>query len=232
MESISPLFDRTISCPLCKTTYKTKKIRSRFVKIEKHESDFRPIYSDPSINPTYYNVHVCSSCGYSHTDEFSKHMVPVIKSELEQKISAHWQKQYFGEERSTQDAIRAYKLAIINATIKREKKVTLAGLFLRVAWLYRELNQEEEEQRFLKLSASCYEESYLNDDFSGTQMSDVKVLYMIAELSRRCGNETKAVKYLSKVIEKQNTTTDRKIIDMAKEQWYEYRENRKKEQAN
>lgn len=231
MENLSPLFDRTITCPLCQTTYTTKKIRSRFVKIEKHESDFRPIYSDPSTNPTYYNVHVCSSCGYSHTDEFTKHMVPVIKKELEQKISSNWTRQDFGQVRTTQDAIKAYKLAIINATVKREKKVTIAGLFLRVAWLYRELQQDEEEQRFLKLASNYYEESYLNDDFSGTQMSDVKVLYMIAELSRRSGDESRAVKYLSKVIEKQNATSDRKIIDMAKEQWYEYRESRKKEQV-
>ena len=64
---------------------------------------------------------------------------------------------------------------------------------------------------------------------SGTQMSETRVLYLIAELSRRIGDVEYATRYFSKVIEKQSTSLEPKIVEMAKERWQEIRENKEKE---
>ncbi|RDI41469.1 DUF2225 domain-containing protein [Falsibacillus pallidus] len=227
MSEVTPFFERKLECPLCKHSFKTTKIRSRFIKIERHDSDFCPVYNDESVNPLLYNVHVCPSCGYSYTDEFQTFFVPLIREELEEKVAKHWTPQDFGGKRTIAKAVNAYKLAIYCGMIRREKKVTIAGLYLRIAWLYRLASMHAEEARFMKLSALEYSESYSNDDFSGTQMSEVRILYMIAELQRRLGNRDAAVLYFSKIIEKQQSTMDRKVVDMARERWQEMRETMK-----
>ncbi len=41
-------------------------------------------------------------------------------------------------ERDIDEAIETYKLAYLSAMFKKEKSLTLAGLTLRIAWLYRD----------------------------------------------------------------------------------------------
>ncbi|WP_249662544.1 DUF2225 domain-containing protein, partial [Lysinibacillus fusiformis] len=71
-------------------------------------------------------------------------------------------------------AIQAYKLAFLCGTIKKEKNVAIAGLTLRLAWLYRSLNNSGQEERFMKLARDYYMESYSTEDYSSTQMSAVR----------------------------------------------------------
>ncbi len=54
-------------------------------------------------------------------------------------------------------------------------------------------------------------------------MSETKVLYLIAELSWKIGDKDEAIKSFSRVLESQRTSTEPKIIEMAKERWQEIR---------
>ncbi|HAU34172.1 MAG TPA: DUF2225 domain-containing protein, partial [Lysinibacillus sp.] len=71
-----------------------------------------------------------------------------------------------------------------------------------------------------------YMESYSTEDYSSTQMSAVRIMYMIAELSRRIGDIENATRFFSRVIEKQSSGGEAKIVDMAKEQWAVIREGK------
>ncbi|MBS4173939.1 DUF2225 domain-containing protein [Bacillus sp. FJAT-49736] len=223
MDQLSPFYEKSFECYLCKGTFTSLKIRSRFVKVDYYDKDFCPNYKTKELNPVLYNIYVCPHCGFSFSDEFSKHIIPVIKSELIEKVSNHWVHQDFGQNRSIQQAINAYKLASYCAVIKQEKKVTIAGIFLRIAWLYRLLEKEQEQQRFLQIAVQEYKDSYINEDFLGTQMSEMKLLYLIAEILRRTDQYDEAVYYFSKVIEKQSSATERTIVEMARDQWNEMR---------
>jgi len=81
----------------------------------------------------------------------------------------------------------------------------------------------EQENRFLKLAIHEYSESFSTEDYKGSKVSEVRILYLLGELSRRVGNVDQAVKYLSMVIEKQRNTTESKLIEMAKNCWQEIR---------
>jgi uncharacterized protein len=85
MTEVTPYYDKKIQCLACRHSYSTTKIRSRFVKVKGHESDFCPLYSSNEINPLLYNVTVCPRCGFSFTDEFSKYIVPVLKKTSRRK---------------------------------------------------------------------------------------------------------------------------------------------------
>lgn len=224
---ISPYYQKDIECIHCKKKFKTTKVRTKFVKVDSHESDFQPVYQNKEVNPLLYNVFVCEHCGFSFTEEFTKYFATGVKEDIQEKIANKWIPRSYGDERNIQDGLTAYKLGILCGTIKNEKFVNIAGLALRTAWLYRLQNKTEEEQRFLEIARNRYADSYSTDDYNGTQMSEIRMLYLIAELSRRIGDMENATRYFSKVIEKQNTSIEPKIIEMAKDRWHEMRESKK-----
>ncbi|UII55401.1 DUF2225 domain-containing protein [Cytobacillus spongiae] len=232
MTELVPLYDKSCKCMICNKSFTTQKMRTRFVKVLDYDTDFRPIYKDPSLNPTFYHINVCEHCGFSFSDDFTPYFPPGTKEIITDKICTNWVPHSFGLERNGKDAIKTYKLSAYCATLKNEKHITIAGMYMRLAWIYRELENMEQEQRFLKLALYEYLESYTADDFQGTQVSIDRLLYLIGEISRRTSNTEQAVKYFSKVIERQSRSLEPKIIEMARERWYDIREEQKEIKEN
>ncbi|PCD07217.1 hypothetical protein CMV16_13990 [Peribacillus simplex] len=50
-----------------------------------------------------------------------------------------------------------------------------------------------------KFALEEYEASYSTGDFSGTQVSEARILYLAGEISRKIGNEKAAIKYFKKM---------------------------------
>ncbi|MBM7694428.1 uncharacterized protein (DUF2225 family) [Peribacillus deserti] len=223
MEQITPFFEKKSDCMFCGSSFHSMKLRSKFIKILSYDTDFRPIYSDIGINPLLYKILVCPHCGFSFSEEFSTSFPPLTKDVIREKVTSRWVPHQYGGNRTISDAIKTYKLASYCALLKKEKHITSAGLFLRIAWLYRE-TQPEHEPRFLALAQKEYEQSYSSADFRGTQVSEIKLLYIIGEISRRIGDFSNAARHLSMVIEKQKHTTETKIVEMAKDQWQQIRQ--------
>ncbi len=224
MEQLQPLFDRKMECMLCKQSSTTKKIRSRFIKVQEYDTDFCPIYTEGSVNALYYNIFVCPHCGFSYSKDFSKYFAPGTKEMIIEKICSNWVPHSFSEERTIEDAIQTYKLASYSASLKKEKHITIAGIYMRISWLYRFKQDKEQEIRFMKLARHEYEESYSIGDYSGTQVSDIRILYLVGELSRRIGDQQIAIKYFSSVLEKQKSAIETSIIQMARDRWAEIKE--------
>lgn len=224
MEEIPPLFDRSVECLICKQTFTTQSIRSRFIKVKEYDTDFCPIYAEGSVNALLYNIYVCPHCGFAYSKDFSKYFAPGTKELIIEKICNHWVPHSFSEERSIDEAIQTYKLASLCATLKKEKHITLAGIYMRIAWLYRMKQDQNQEIRFMKLASQEYEESYSIGDYSGTQVSEIRILYLVGELARRVGDNQKAMKFFSSVLEKQKSTVETSIIQMARDRWTEIKE--------
>ena len=221
---ISPYYEKKMECINCKEIFLTTKVRSRFVRVSSHESDFKPVYTNPEVKPLLYNVAVCPHCGFSFTDEFAPYFAPGTKEEIFKKVTVQWNGRSYGAERDIDEAIETYKLAYLSAMYKKEKALSIAGLTLRIAWLYRDKGEAEKEQRFIKIARDFYMTSYSEGDYSGTQMSESRVLYLIAELSWKIGDQEEAVRHFSRVIEGQRSSTEPHIIQMAKDRWQEIRD--------
>jgi uncharacterized protein len=227
MAQLEPLYDKKYNCSMCEQPFTTKKVRSRFVKVLRYDTDFAPLYAEEFENPNLYYVNVCPSCGFSFTDEFSSYFTPGSKKAISEKICSQWVPREFSRSRTIQEAMNTYKLGAYCSALKKEKHIVTAGLYIRLAWLYRLQENEEQEIRFLKLALAEYTESYSKGDFRGTQVSELRVMYLIAELSRRTGNSQDSVRFLSRVIEKQRQSVEPQIIQMAKDRWQEMREDQK-----
>lgn len=229
MSQVEAIFDKKYECKICKRAFTTKKLRSRFIKVTGYDTDFCPNYSSVELNPILYNVNVCPHCGYSATDDFMPYFPPGAIEDIHSKVCNQWVPRDYGQKRVISEAIKTYKLAVFCGSLKKEKHITIAGIYVRVAWLYRLLENDDQEQRFLKLATDAYLQSYMADDYRGTQVSEVRLLYLIGELSRRSHQMEQAVRFFSKVIEQQNRTVESGIIDMARERWYDIREAQKTE---
>ncbi|MBS2970393.1 DUF2225 domain-containing protein [Metabacillus sp. KIGAM252] len=223
---IAHLYDKNTTCVLCNTSFKTKKLRSSFIRIEFNDSDFYSKYRLESCNPLLYYVTVCPNCGFSFSEEFSPHLSVPARKHLTEQVWNHWTNNDYCQERSMQGALSAYKLAIYCAELKQEKHSVKAGLHHRLAWLYRSAGNEDQEMRFLELALEEYIRSYMKEDYAGTKMTEMKVLYLIGELSRRIGKETQAVRYFSRIIENQSQTLEKGLVEMAKDRWQEMRDAR------
>ncbi|WP_421662592.1 DUF2225 domain-containing protein [Lysinibacillus telephonicus] len=229
---ISPYYEKKVDCLCCKKTFPTYKVRSKSIKVDHTDTDFCPIYSDSNVNALFYNIFVCEHCGFSFTEDFSKYFAPGTREVIEEQITKKWVPRSFNGERTIDQAIESYKLAFVSGMLKKEKAVSLAGLALRIGWLYRSLKNEEQENRFIKIARDQYIESFSTEDYKGTQMSDTRIMYMIAELSRRIGDLDDATRFFSKVIESQRIDGgEAKLVDLAKEQWQLVREQREKERS-
>jgi uncharacterized protein len=228
MEILEPLFDRNLDCHMCRHKFTSKKLRSKFVKVDSYDTDFCPSYKEEEINGLLYNIYVCPRCGFSFSDDFSKYFPPGTKDEIQTKICDQWSSQDFGGIRTIEDSIKTYKLAAYCAGLKKEKFIVIAGLYLRIAWLYRLIKNKDQEFRFLKIAIANYNESYSRDDFKGTQVSEVRILYLLGELSRRVDDIEKAVKFFSMVIERQNRSVETTLVEMARDRWHDIRESQKK----
>ena len=223
---ISPFYEKKIECLHCKLKFNTLKVRSKSVKVSGSDTDFMPIYGENDINALYYNVFVCEHCGFSFTDDFSSYLAPHTKEAIYNKLSSKWVPHKFDGERDVYSALQTYKLALYCAEIKDEKTIIIAGLLLRITWLYRSLGNTSQEMRFMKLALARYQESYSKEDYVDTQMSDMRVLYMIGELARRLEDYQTATRFFSKIFEYKADQSEAKLLEMAKDQWELVREAR------
>lgn len=221
---IEPIYPKSMKCLYCKHPFKTSRVRSRFVRVASHDTDFKPNYKNVEANPLYYNVAVCPSCGFAFTEDFLPYFAPHAEQKIEKIIRANWNERDLTGERTIEDAIETYKLALLSSKLKEEKALPTAGLALRLAWLYRELGDEENEIRFLTASRDAYKEAFTAGDHAGTTMSETRVVYLIAELSWRIGDKDEAIRNFSYIISNQKNSTDPKAVDLAKERWQDIRE--------
>lgn len=229
-EQLTPLYDKKETCPNCQTSFTTKKIRTRFIKLDHTDTDFCPYYKDEEISPLLYFVKVCPSCGYSYTDQFATYFLEGTKEAILQSVSAKWVPHNFGEERTVPQAIQTYKLAFYCATLKKEKSIVIANILLRLTWLYRKSENVKEEKRFMEMALEHLNSAYLEANYGNTDMTEIRVLYLIGELNKRLGHYDQAISHFAKVVDQQNMTLEKKVVDLAREQWYATRNAMKQEE--
>jgi uncharacterized protein (DUF2225 family) len=216
-----PLYDKKFECLICRHSYKSKKIRSRYVKPERVDSDFGPIFKHgDGNNPLLYYVTVCPQCGFSFTEDFSKNIGQKVRKKIQEEISGKIDKSvdYCGV-RNLEIAVNAYKLAIFFAQLLEERHIVFANLCLRLAWLKRGVANKEEERRFLQLAASEFEQSFIKSDFNPETTPEIQILYLIGELNRKLGKYNESVKFFTTVVEHPDRSRYRKYVNMAREQW-------------
>ncbi|WP_238546029.1 DUF2225 domain-containing protein [Tumebacillus flagellatus] len=213
------LYDRKVRCPLCEATYNTKKVLTRAVKVKETQGDFFARYAGP--NPVHYLVNVCTLCGFSFLEKTQPKITPLRRQTYLDEVASRWNSRDLCGLRDVKQAVTAFKLAIVCAQYVGEPSRTIGGLCLHLAWLYRELQDRENERRFMQNALDFYIDCYEHD----SRLNDEgKMPYLIGELARRLGDDKLAVLYFNQVTS--DRTTAEKYIKLARTQWALLREDR------
>jgi uncharacterized protein (DUF2225 family) len=210
----SLLYDATFTCPVCQSNISARSVKSSAIRRQKSDSDLFTRYS--SANPYFYEVILCNVCGYAAMrQDFEKIREYQIQL-IQQKISQKWQGRRYPEIYDVNIAIERFKLALLNSVVMESKTSRKALICLRLAWMYRLLEDDANEQLFLKQALEGFNEAYSTEDFPISGMDKFTAMYLIGELHRRTGNLDEANLWFSKIITTPNVP--QKIKDMARDQ--------------
>ena len=213
-------------CAVCEEKFPVTCVRSRLSLI-KQDGDFCAYYK--GINPYYYTVWVCPHCGYAARDTDFPTILPAMVAKMKNFLAQRDVRVNLSGDRTREQAIVSYQLAIFYGGMLAVPASKLAGLYLRLGWLYREGEMVEEENKVLIKACELYEEALAKERMPIGNMSELAVMYLVGELLRRAGENEKAMLYLSRVVSSPLAKIEKRIGDLARDAWQEMRAARKQE---
>ncbi|SKC75827.1 DUF2225 domain-containing protein [Maledivibacter halophilus] len=223
------LYEKNIICPICNNKFTTKKVKTSAIRVSKRDTDFCPYYEGE--NPLFYGVFVCEHCGYAALEGgFSITKPEENKEKILNTISPKWNPRSYGGRRDIDEAIEAYKLALLCCDVLNEKSSIQGKLCLRLAWFYRYKN-EKEEKKFIDFTINFFEKAYTGERISGNEDEEVIVLYLLGELNRRAEKFSKSIIWFDKTLSNPQIKRKRHIELKARDQWSLAREEYKKRKA-
>ncbi len=210
-------------CPICGETSRIVKTKSRLLA-EKTDEDFCVHYK--GFNPYFYRIWFCEHCGFA-ADE--KHFLSVLPARKKQKIQEFLGKRHLGMEftevRGVPEAVASYKMAIFFEELIEGTYNTRAGLYLSLAWVYRDSGEKEKEMEAMQNAADFYDKSLMKERYPIGNMTDNMVIYLVGAIYFRMGDLDKATQYLSRIIGDQKARNmDAQLYKRARDLWQDVRE--------
>ena len=208
------IFDKSYTCPVCDHEFKSKMVRTGKVRLIGADSDLRPKYQ--GVDSLKYDAILCPRCGYAALNRYFNFVMSGQAKSIRDNISSSFV--YHPESDkvySYDDALLRHKMALLNTVVKNGKNSERAYTCLKMAWLTRgkrellmtgEYKNDEiqalvkEERELLKNALEGFEAAFQKEDFPMCGMDQYTMLYLMAELSRRTGQNDAAKRYVSKVL--------------------------------
>lgn len=212
MDVSALLYDKKVTCPICLKTFNCRVVKAYTPRMKSKDTDAFIRYE--GINPYFYEVIVCPTCGYAALKSDFQKIESYKREVILIKISNQWHGKEYPQVYNEEIAIERYKLALLNAVLGEFKDSTKATLCLRIAWMYRLLENQEEEIDFLKRALQGFLIAYENERTPIYGLSRYSLEYLIGELYRRTEDYTKAEIWFSKVI---LSGADQKLKDRARD---------------
>lgn len=225
-------YNKAVICPVCNNHFKSIKVKQSMLHLIKRDTDLCMHYE--GVNPYYYEINVCPECGFSFSDHFDKELSDGEKGRFLNTITAHWKKQNLCGQRSFEQAVEAFKMALLCGQVIKLKESNLAGICLRLCWLYREKGIVEEEKRFMKAAAEFYEKAYeIGDPSDGKDTRPEIIVYLLGELNFRLGEFKEAVKWFNLGISKYSRSPEvkKQTADMIRDRWLEIKDRIKNDNS-
>ncbi len=226
--AVEPIYTSEKTCPICEKSFPATIVRSRLT-MTSQDSDFCTYYK--AINPNYYAIWVCPHGGYAAMDTYFNDQNVLAEEKIRNFLKDREINVNYGGQRTREQAIATYKLAIFYTDLIGGLNSRLAALYLRLAWLYREGQQEAEELVAMEKSCNCYEQALLKERTPIGNMSQITLEYLIGELLHRTGKIDKALSYLGKIVSNPLAKSEYRILKMTKHAWQQARDTKRQQLA-
>ncbi|WP_313992655.1 DUF2225 domain-containing protein [uncultured Selenomonas sp.] len=213
-------------CPICGEKTHVTKLKSRLITLSTDE-DFCVHYQ--GVNPYRYRVWLCEHCGFAADEkQFAEEPISARdKAKIKELLEGRKINLPYTEERTVEDAIRAYKLGIFFAERLGWTLQKQAGYCMGMAWVYREAGEQEKEAEMLRRAAELYEKSVMTEHYPIHGMSDNMAMYIAGAAYYRMGDFEKATQMLSRIMSDQEIRkNDAKLFERAQNLWIDLREKK------
>ncbi len=194
------IFDKSFVCPVCDSSFSAKIVKTGKAKLLGTDQDLRARYE--GIDPAKYEVLLCPTCGYAAVSRYFSGVTSAQAKLIREKISQSVHiNSYNDETYSYEQAMERYKLALVNAVVKKARTSEKAYICLKSAWLVRgyaeslrgtgtsdgKLLQElaKQETEYLENAYKGFVDARQSEDFPMCGMDEVTVDYLIAALAVR-----------------------------------------------
>lgn len=193
------MFNRQVACPACDTKISVPAVKNSALRLVKRDSDSLAYYKD--INPLFYEVWQCNHCGYAalktqFTRVLNQQQIDVINA----KVSARWQGRTNPSIIDLDTALSRFKMALYCMELCQPGDIELALIFLKLGWLLRLHGDEEREALCLRAAVNRFRNLYEIGDFPIAGMDEINLMYMMADLYHRSGDDTEAKLWLSRLM--------------------------------
>ena len=208
------VFEKSYTCPVCDTEFKSKTVRTGKVRLAGADSDLRPRYH--GVDSLKYDAILCPNCGYAALNRYFNFVMASQAKNIKEKISTTFKATPDTDKIYSYDtAITKHKMALLNTVVKNGKSSERAYTCLKLAWLYRGKREElmqgeydkeevkelmENEKELLSNAYEGFESAFGKEDFPMCGMDQYTMMYLLAELARRTGRDDAAKRYCSKVL--------------------------------
>lgn len=218
------VWKKKIVCPVCAHEFESFNYKNKSQALKEKESDFHEVYE--VFDPIIYDVIVCPSCFYAGTSsDYEKLKAKDMEILFSDKRTSSFD---YRKNRTIDMALESYDLAIdCKKKADKPNDALMGNLYLKKAWIYRNINEKNGELNSLTEALHYYEKKYLTADNVGGSLSENGLAYLIAELARRVGDYNKSTKYFGIVINSQEAKKEKYIYNLAKLQYEVLKEERK-----
>jgi uncharacterized protein (DUF2225 family) len=194
------LFDREITCPICEQTFKEKAVRSSKLRLDSVDPDSRQRFV--GFEPLWYLVWVCPHCYYANFNSEFKQLPGLDKKGLREqgknlKSKVAWE---CNCPRGINDVFVAYYLMLQTLEVGKAEPGKKAKVWLRLAWLYDDVDDKPMMEYASKQAFGLFKESYYNQNRDTSIEQDQRVSLVLGELGLKIGEDREAAEFFRRAI--------------------------------
>ncbi|PRX29469.1 hypothetical protein BX659_10953 [Orenia metallireducens] len=226
------LYDKSVNCPICSTRIEVKEIRNSRLRLKETRDDLRPIYKH--FRPDWYKIWICPKCFYTASkDDFfdlTTSRKRKIKEEFKAKVQSILGDNYqptYSNPRKLNEVFDAYYLAIESYNLMGSSKEKFAYLWLKLSWLYEDVDEEELAKKASFKAMENLREFYFKEHHSKLSNSkNNKITLLLSFLFYKHGLKDEALPLLDTLI--RNHQIKRSYKEMARDKFIEIREEKRR----
>lgn len=212
------LYTQDRTCPICTHRFLLPKVRPSALRVVSRDSDFCVHYG--GLNPNLYAIWACPHCGYAATETTFDELPPYQRQMVKEALGERPVPAGAVGERTPEVAIALYQQAIYLAGVRKLSPSNVAGLHLKLAWIYRELGDQAAEHEQLVAARDKYLQAFNSERLGGEgKMSEATVAYLVGELHRRTGDFREAINWLSRLVSDPRTQREPNVLNLARDGW-------------
>lgn len=207
---------KDVTCPICLNRFKATSIRASKCIPSGKDTDFRQIYN--GLTPYLYDIWVCPECNYSSPKSVFDEVKPGEIKKIAEVLASSNLKLDLNKERTFESSLIYFKVSLLLMSYRKVANVLIAGVCLKTAWIYRQLNDENEFE-YLKKAIKYYEKAYSIERFPIAKLTELRVTYLLGELNRRVKNYSEAIRWFDIAVRNPKASAEPVIVRIARQQW-------------